>query len=183
MELQLARLPAPEIDRDRVRAVYERLAGLERPGPSIRVHGDYHLAQVMRTDAGWYVLDFEGEPARPLEERRRPSSPLRDVAGMLRSFHYASHVALHERAEDDDEELQALARAWEQVNRDAFLDGYSTTEGIDALLPPDGDGVALVLGAFELDKAVYEVAYEVAHRPTWVRIPLQATERILEALS
>jgi maltokinase len=125
------------------------------------------------------VLDFEGEPTRPLEERRRPSSALRDVAGMFRSFHYAAEVGLREYGEPHPE-IQALAAAWEEHNRDEFLEGYLAVDGVDALLPPTERDRALVLAAFELDKAVYEVAYEASHRPEWVGIPLTAVQRILE---
>src|SRR5439155_12290607 len=150
-----------------------RLRWVEDPGPTIRVHGDYHLGQVMRTDNGWYVLDFEGEPARPLEERRRPSSPLKDVAGILRSLHYASETAVRNYDQPDQaERLGMLAAAWEGRNRRAFLDGYCETAQPAGLLPGDDASVATVLGAFELDKAVYELAYEQSHRPDWVGIPL-----------
>ena len=179
---QLERLGDIGIDTAAVRAVYDRLATSDDPGRSIRIHGDYHLGQVMRTDAGWYVLDFEGEPNRPVEERRRPSSPLRDVAGMLRSFHYATEVALRDRGEEaSDDELSALARAWEDRNSFAFREGYRAVRGIDALLPGDEAGCELVQGAFELDKAVYEVGYELNHRPDWVAIPRAAVDRLLEA--
>jgi maltokinase len=133
----------------------------------------------MRTDTGWFVLDFEGEPARPLDERRERSSPLKDVAGMLRSFHYATAVALREREEFELEALAGRAEAWERRNRDAFLDGYFTTEGLAALLPPSPDDTLASVAAWELDKAVYEVAYERDHRPDWVEIPRSAITRLL----
>jgi maltokinase len=145
------------------------------PGPAIRAHGDYHLGQVMRTDAGWYVLDFEGEPDRPLEERQRRTSPLRDVAGMLRSFHYASAVALTER---DGDEFDQPAEAWEARNRRAFLDGYLPAAAKGGILPADQASVDAVLAAFELEKAVYELSYERAHRPDWEHIPRTALRRL-----
>jgi maltokinase len=144
-------------------------------GPAIRAHGDYHLGQVMRTDAGWYVLDFEGEPDRPLEERQRPTSPLRDVAGMLRSLHYASAVALTER---DGDEFDRVAEAWEARNRQAFLDGYLPVAAKGGILPADQASVDAVLAAFELEKAVYELSYERAHRPDWEHIPRTALRRL-----
>ena len=156
---------------------YDQVAQLGATGPALRIHGDLHLGQTLRADTGWYLIDFEGEPARPLAERIRPSSPLRDVAGMLRSFHYAAQVARWEGAHDQAES-QAEAAAWEARARDAFLDKYFGTDGIDALLPPEPARQPL-LEAFELDKATYEVAYEVGFRPTWVPIPLGAIERLL----
>ncbi len=163
-----------ELDVRNAHAILDELADIDA-GAAIRVHGDYHLGQVLRTDAGWFVLDFEGEPARPIEERRRPTSPLKDVAGMLRSFHYASAVA---RTERDEGALEGLAAAWEERNRKAFLRGYMSAAGDGGILPPDPDCVALVLAAFELEKAVYELGYEKAFRPDWVHIPLAALNRL-----
>ncbi len=144
-------------------------------GPAIRAHGDYHLGQVMRTDAGWYVLDFEGEPDRPLAERQRRTSALRDVAGMLRSLHYASAVALTER---DGDEFGQPAAAWEARNRQALLDGYLPAAAKGGVLPADQASVDAVLAAFELEKAVYELSYERAHRPDWEHIPRTALRRL-----
>jgi maltokinase len=169
-------------DRDLTRAVrerYDRLAAVRDPGMALRVHGDLHLGQLLRTDEGWYVLDFEGEPRVPMDQRRLPSSPLRDAAGMLRSFHYASEAALVERREADDPELVELAQAWEDRNASAFLGGYLNEPGIDDLLPEDEADLHVVLGAFELGKAVYEVGYERAHRPDWIDIPQRAVARML----
>jgi predicted trehalose synthase len=130
----------------------------------------------MRTDTGWYILDFEGEPARALERRRQPSSPLKDVAGMLRSFHYAAAVALRERGAEE-EDRSAVARAWELRNRESFLDGYTTS--VDpSLLPLDAEATAVVVAAFELQKAVYELRYEQGNRPGWVDIPTEALVRL-----
>ena len=173
---QVDSLRPGDVDRRGVDALLDRLADLDA-GAAIRVHGDYHLGQVLRTDAGWFVLDFEGEPARPLEERRRPSSPLKDVAGMLRSFHYASAVA---RTERDDYALEDLAAAWEERNRDAFLRGYLRATDTAGILPSDPDCLSVILAAFELEKAVYELGYERAYRPDWEHIPLTALRRITE---
>ena len=106
-----------------------RLHAVDDPGPAIRVHGDYHLGQVMQTDSGWYVLDFEGEPAKPLAERTAPSSPLKDVSSMLRSFDYAARYALTERSAGELEKLAPLAEAWDAHNRQAFLEGYLDVPG------------------------------------------------------
>jgi maltokinase len=177
MDAQLARTSHPALDAEAVRAIEMTLGDVD-PGRAVRIHGDYHLGQAMRTDGGWYVLDFEGEPARPMAERRRPSSPLRDVAGMLRSFHYAAAVARREHGDDDDVGAEALA--WEAHNRARFLEGYYGVAGVDDLLPPTDRERAVLLRVFELDKAVYEVAYEGSHRPDWVGIPLAAVHRIVE---
>ena len=180
MEEQLDRVLGPG-DRalaDGARRIIARLAEIPDPGPAIRVHGDYHLGQVLRTDAGWFVLDFEGEPARPLEERTRPSSPLKDVAGMLRSLSYAPAVALSYQEDD----LSPLGRAWESRNRDCFMAGYlRKAVEREPILPTDPAVRSAVLAAFELDKALYEVAYERANRPDWARIPLEAVGRLTGA--
>ncbi|HET7719725.1 MAG TPA: phosphotransferase, partial [Acidimicrobiales bacterium] len=173
---QVEDLEPGDLDPAGAQAIIDDLTALDA-GTAIRVHGDYHLGQVLRTDHGWYVLDFEGEPARPLEDRRRASSPLKDVAGMLRSFHYASAVA---RTERDEYALEDLAAAWEMRNRQAFLRGYMKAAGDGGILPADPESVAAVLAAFELEKAVYELGYERSHRPEWIHIPLAALRRLTE---
>ena len=156
-----------------------RLRAVRDPGPAVRVHGDYHLGQVMRTDSGWFVLDFEGEPSRPLDERQQPTSVLKDVAGMLRSLQYATRFTLGETAISYPAPLGPLARAWEDRNRSAFVRGYYEREGIEDLLPLAPDDSDAVRLAFEVDKALYELAYEAAYRPDWVPIPLSALQRLL----
>jgi len=166
-------------DRDGAHQVVERLRTVEDPGPATRVHGDYHLGQVMRTDTGWYVLDFEGEPARPLEQRRTPTSPMKDVTGMLRSLDYASRAALAERHTGEAEHLEPRAEAWCDRNRQAFLAGYLNTEGAVDLVPSNPLSYQALMDAFELDKAVYELGYERAYRPEWVEIPHAAIRRLV----
>lgn len=179
IEAQVARLDEEDADALAAKGFLERLRAMEDFGAATRVHGDYHLAQVLRTDEGWFVLDFEGEPARPLDERRRPGSPLKDVGGMLRSFHYAAQMGLAERDPLEHDRLLPLAVAWERRNQAAFLSGYFGTEGIDVLLPQGHADRDLLLAGFELDKAVYEVLYERSYRPDWVHIPLGAISRLL----
>jgi len=157
----------------------DRLHAINETGPAIRVHGDYHLGQVMWTDTGWYVLDFEGEPARSLEQRLEPSSPLKDVTGMLRSFQYASRAALGDRNDDEVAALEPVAAAWERHNRTAFVNAYRATSGIHALVPDGEEGWEAVLSAYEMDKALYELDYERAYRPEWVPIPMSAIARLL----
>lgn len=183
MEEQLDQLLArgvelpPGVDADQVRARYRVVQDLADAGRQIRVHGDLHLAQVIRVDDGWRILDFEGEPARRRDDRFTTSSPLRDVAGVLRSFHYAAATGLAEWGADDGE-MREVAHAWEQRNRDAFLDGYLGTAGVADLLPADAAARADVLAAFELDKAVYELGYELAHRPDQIAIPAEGIARL-----
>jgi maltokinase len=134
---------------------------------------------VLLADAGWFVLDFEGEPVRPVAERSLAASPLRDVAGMVRSFHYAARTALAERGRDVDSELEGFADQWESRAVDEFWRGYQSVDGIDRLLPSSAADRESLLRAFELDKAVYEVIYELSHRHDWVDIPASAVRRTL----
>jgi maltokinase len=141
-------------------------------GKLIRHHGDLHLGQTMLGEDGWVILDFEGEPARPLLERRRKRSPLRDVAGMLRSFAYAASAAELQRG-------TRVPEGWEERARESFLAGY--LEAVDsALLPPGEAPTRTLLSIFELEKAVYELSYELNNRPDWVSIPVAGIARLLE---
>jgi maltokinase len=162
--------------RGRGQEVRERLSLLTTVGSAgrvIRHHGDYHLGQVLLgADDRWIVLDFEGEPARTLVERRRKRSPLRDVAGMLRSFAYAASASriLHDTP---------APAGWEDEVRSAFLQGYLA--GVDQrLLPPGQAAVERLIAVFELEKAVYELRYELDNRPDWASIPVAGIRRLLE---
>ncbi len=155
-----------------VRELLRGLTQLGSMGKLIRHHGDYHLGQVLWASGDWLVIDFEGEPARPLAERRRKRSPLRDVAGMLRSFAYAASAAPILRGIE-------VAPDWEARAREEFLGGYvETVEG--TLLPPSEEGIRRLLAIFELEKAVYELRYELDNRPDWVSIPVAGVLRLLE---
>jgi trehalose synthase-fused probable maltokinase len=149
----------------------------------IRTHGDYHLGQVLRGHGSFLVIDFEGEPARPLAERRARHPALRDVAGMLRSLGYAARSALRERPERERAALAGWLDGWERLAGDAFRRGYLDAIGDSPVrLVPSGDReVRAVTAAFELEKTLYEVRYELAHRPDWVDIPLAGLSRIMTA--
>jgi len=158
---------------------------IEDAGALIRVHGDYHLGQVLKSGRGWMILDFEGEPLRRLEARRAKHSPLKDVAGMLRSLSYAATAALFERAEPDSDDwrrLESWADVWEDLARDRFLTAYLTRAHEGRFLPVDRDGLGTLLDAFEIEKALYELAYERGHRPDWIRIPERGIVRIAERM-
>ncbi len=154
--------------RDRLQAMSHVGVG----GRLVRHHGDYHLGQTMLRDAGWVILDFEGEPARSLLERRRKRSPLRDVAGMLRSFAYAASASELLRGVPAPE-------GWEEDARRAFLDAYLGTVE-PTLLPAGRPATDKLLAIFELEKAVYELRYELNNRPDWVPIPVAGIARLLQ---
>jgi maltokinase len=170
----------PELEPHRValQRVFDAVASLDTPVPVQRIHADYHLGQTLRTVRGWKIVDFEGEPAKPLADRVLPDSPWRDVAGMLRSFDYAAHVV--EADVEEGPQIAYRALEWAERNRAAFMNGYteaaSGTSGKGL-----GHGQRALLRAYEADKAVYETVYEKRNRPTWLRIPLSAVERLTDA--
>jgi trehalose synthase-fused probable maltokinase len=160
---------------EEVRDHLRLLTQIGHVGRMIRTHGDFHLAQALWTTEGdWLVLDFEGEPARSVPERRRKTSPLRDVAGMLRSFAYAASAVRIQRGVEPPAD-------WERRCRDEYLEGYlDTIEPM--LLPPGREQVDRLLTVYELEKAAYELRYELHNRPDWVAIPVAGIVRMLEAV-
>ncbi|HEY4024494.1 MAG TPA: aminoglycoside phosphotransferase [Pseudonocardiaceae bacterium] len=153
-----------------LRAAFDEARAGTDPVTVQHIHGDLHLGQTLRTTAAWLLIDFEGEPAASPEERVLPTSPVRDVAGLLRSFDYAAHQML--LGQPADRQLEFRATEWTRRNRDAFCTGY-------AEVGPDPREQAALLRAFELEKAVYEVAYEHDNRPDWLPIPLAAIQALV----
>ena len=163
-EAAVAEAPGLEEVREPVDAVLRAAADADWPALQ-RIHGDYHLGQVLHSpERGWVLLDFEGEPLRPLSERSLPDQPIRDVAGMLRSFDYVGGTL--------EQAHGGSARSWVTSAQQSFLDGYAAAAGSDPR------GLGPLLEAFELDKAMYEVVYEARNRPGWVGIPLGAVRRL-----
>lgn len=166
------------------RALARTLATLDGLSPAtvkIRVHGDYHLGQVLKTPDGFVIIDFEGEPARALAERRQKQSALRDVAGMLRSLDYAVHAVAFRRPEAERGAALVALTAWEAQARARFLTGYlgSVLESAVPLAPGTAGALRAACAPFELQKAAYELRYELDNRPDWVAIPLAGIRRIL----
>ena len=157
---------------EEVREQLRMLSHFGTVGRVIRHHGDFHLGQTLWADGDWVIIDFEGEPARSLAERRRKRSPLRDVAAMLRSFAYAASAVELLRGVEAPE-------GWEERARADFLDGYLTTVD-QSLMPAGREAIDRLIAIFELEKAVYELRYELNNRPDWVRIPVAGMLRLLE---
>jgi trehalose synthase-fused probable maltokinase len=164
-------------------AIAEGLAGL-RGRARIRHHGDFHLGQTLRrsADGEFIVIDFEGEPLRPLAERRAKHAAVRDVAGMLRSIGYAAAVALSQDPRERAERT-AWIDAWEMEARQAFVAGYRSTTGGAAFLPTDDDALLRAVSVFEVEKAAYEIVYEANNRPEWIGIPRKGLARAAARLA
>ncbi len=155
---------------------FHQLAAMKSRATRIRCHGDYHLGQVLRRGTDWILLDFEGEPLRPLSERQEKHSPLKDVAGMIRSLAYAAMHVLYSRQETSGEERACWAirlHAWEEWAQAAFLHGYLARAAGASFLPVREKHLELLLTSFLLNKAFYETEYELNNRPGWLRIPLE----------
>lgn len=166
-EWAIAAVPALEPYRSAIAAIYDTVDAMPLLPVRRRIHGDFHLGQTLWSpERGWIVLDFEGEPLRPLTERVRPDLPARDIAGMLRSFDYASAVGT--AVGDDVGHRSDAALGWARRSREAFLDGYGLTSA-DAIL----------LRSLELDKALYEVVYESRNRPAWLEVPMTAVASLV----
>jgi maltose alpha-D-glucosyltransferase/alpha-amylase len=166
--------------------VLRRIDGLEPPGGAplkIRCHGDYHLGQVLIAENDFRIIDFEGEPSRPADERRQKQSPLRDVAGMLRSFSYARWTALANASHtpDDLARLAPLAAEWEREVRRAYIESYDAAVSIPGPRPlyPALEAMRPLVRFFELEKALYELRYELGSRPAWARVPIQGIQALL----
>jgi maltose alpha-D-glucosyltransferase/alpha-amylase len=162
----------------------QRILDQRAAASKIRIHGDYHLGQALYTGKDFVILDFEGEPARPLSERKLKRSALRDVAGMMRSFQYAAYSALWQPAmrPEDIPFLERWADLWYRQMASVFLQSYlKATRGASFIPPREGD-LEVLLQAYLLDKAVYEVGYELNNRPSWVVIPIRGIKHILGAM-
>jgi maltose alpha-D-glucosyltransferase/alpha-amylase len=160
----------------------ESAGGRERMGRKSRIHGDLHLAQVLLKENDFVIIDFEGEPQKTIDERRAKHSPLKDVAGMLRSFNYAMHVAVDQASVNRPETrdaLEAHGRAWEAEVRKAFIDAYRQSMDFDASYG-SAESAQAMLDMFTLEKACYELRYELGNRPDWVHVALRG---VLESLS
>ena len=147
-----------------------------------RFHGDYHLGQVLLAQDDVLITDFEGEPARPLSERRAKHSPLRDVAGMLRSLAYVAAVAVKRGTDErpaESVQLATLADTWEAQAREAFLDGYRAAIDACPTWPADPATAARLIDLFLIEKALYEVRYELDNRPDWLDVPVTGLLRLL----
>jgi trehalose synthase-fused probable maltokinase len=142
----------------------------------IRIHGDYHLGQVLATQDDFVIIDFEGEPESTIADRKIKHSPLKDVAGMIRSYHYAVSAKLFNAAETegiDPDHLQRVSDRWFKLIRDTYLDAYLAEFGSPHPLFKDNNEINFLLLVYLLEKAVYELGYEISYRPAWVKIPLK----------
>ncbi|MDX2080638.1 MAG: maltose alpha-D-glucosyltransferase [Terrimicrobiaceae bacterium] len=167
----------------RVEEFYRQLPARRIPASKIRIHGDYHLGQVLNTGRDFIILDFEGEPRRSLGERLLKRPALVDVAGMIRSFDYAVQAAAESQRREDRPRLEPWLAVWRDHVTRAFLDGYLTAAGSGGFVPADPADFDFLLRLFLLDKAIYEVGYEMSYRPAFLPIPLRAVRRLMDEAS
>jgi maltose alpha-D-glucosyltransferase/alpha-amylase len=161
----------------------KRILDRKANAAKIRIHGDYHLGQVLYTGKDFVILDFEGEPARALSERKLKRSSLRDVTGMMRSFQYAAYSALWQPAmrTEDVPFLERWADLWYREMSSVFLQSYLKTTADAIFVPQNPEDLQVLLEAYLLDKAVYEIGYELNNRPDWVVIPIRGIKHILRS--
>ncbi|MCA9095705.1 MAG: hypothetical protein KDA68_19630, partial [Planctomycetaceae bacterium] len=171
---------------DEILEKYLRLTEHRIHAHRLRCHGDFHLGQVLFTGKDFVIVDFEGEPARTISERRIKTSPLKDVAGMIRSFHYASHTAFRTQSGDlqgtlaNSSEVQAWLAVWYAWSASAYLKSYLAKAVPSGFLPDRIENLKLLLDCYMLEKAVYELGYELNNRPDWVHIPLEGILQLLD---
>jgi maltose alpha-D-glucosyltransferase/alpha-amylase len=176
-----------ELEKD-IQERFRSLLSRKISAMRIRCHGDYHLGQVLYTGKDFIMIDFEGEPARPISQRRIKRSPVRDVAGMLRSLHYAAYTALSAQAEKGLAEksdrifLETCAHYWYRWAASIFLRAYIDTAGQGRFLPQTQEEFRVLLDAFLLEKVIYELAYEMNNRPDWIQIPLRGIIELMQGV-
>jgi len=170
--------------KDEILTVLKRIYRKKIDVAKIRIHGDYHLGQVLFTGKDFVILDFEGEPALSYSERRLKRSAIRDVAGMVRSFHYAAYASLfldNQIREEDLMKLLPFAEQWYHYMSGFFMEGYLKTIKQTKIVPEDKEDLEVLLQTFLLQKAIYELNYELNNRPGWVMIPLRGIKLIMQA--
>ncbi|HSR10124.1 MAG TPA: putative maltokinase, partial [Thermodesulfobacteriota bacterium] len=167
----------------KILAVLQKITSRRLSGLRIRIHGDYHLGQVLFTGKDFIIIDFEGEPFRSITERRLKLSPVRDLAGMVRSYHYAAYTALRRAASvrpEDTAILEPWAKLWYRNVSGVFLRAYIDRVGKEPILPADREELQMMLNAMIMEKAIYETGYELSHRPDWLSTPLRGIRDLLE---
>ena len=169
--------------KDEILNIYKRIYSRKIDVVKTRIHGDYHLGQVLFTGKDFIILDFEGEPARSYSERRLKRSPIRDVAGMIRSFHYAAYSGLflnNEFREEDINKLLPFAEQWYHYMSGLFLKSYLNTVKDSPFIPKQAEDLEILLQTYLLEKVIYELNYELNNRPEWVVIPLRGIKSIIK---
>jgi maltose alpha-D-glucosyltransferase/alpha-amylase len=169
--------------RSQILAAFKRIYSRKIDTMKVRIHGDYHLGQVLFTGKDLVILDFEGEPARPYSERRLKRTPIRDVAGMIRSYHYAPYASLFldaKLSETDRNKLMPFADLWFHYMSGFFMEAYLQAVKDSPLVPKNEEDLRVLLQTFLLEKAIYELNYELNNRPDWVLIPLRGIRQVMD---